>query len=103
MNTIQPLLVPCTGALADLHVIPDPSDSKQLHLYWGTALLQVLPRDKNSVLFRIVVGLLLNLKFRIGALAKVFDVSEKTLRVWRHAFTNGHWHDIAGDVHGSGS
>jgi hypothetical protein len=103
MSTIQPLLVPCTGTLADLHVTPHPSDPETVQVYWGTALLQILPRDKNSLLFRIVVGLLLNLKFRIGGMAKVFGVSEKTLRVWRNALTHGHWHDISGDFHGPGA
>jgi len=103
MINIQPLLVPCRGALADLLVTPDPSDTEKLHVYWGTALLQVLPRDKTSPLFRIVVGLLLCLKFRIGAVSRVFGVSEKTLRVWRDGLLNGEWHDIAGSFHGPGA
>ena len=75
MNTIQPVLVPSTGTLANLHVTTNSSTPDSLHVYWGTALLQVIPRDKNSLLFRIIVGLLLNLKFRIGAVAKAFGVS----------------------------
>ena len=82
MTTVQPVLVPCTGTLADLHVSVDPSAPDDLHIYWGTALLQVIPRDKNSLLFRIGLGLLLNLKFRIDCLAKAFGISEKPLRIW---------------------
>ena len=37
MHTLQPVLVPCKGTLADLHVEPDPSDPKCLSVYWGTA------------------------------------------------------------------
>ena len=89
MNTIQPVLVPSTGTLANLHVTTNSSTPDSLHVYWGTALLQVIPRDKNSLLFRISVSLLLNLKFRIGAVAKAFGVSEKPLRTWRDALKNG--------------
>ena len=100
MSTIQPVLVPSTGTLADLHVTINPSVPDSLHVYWGTALLQVIPRDKNSLLFRIVVGLLLNLKFRIGGVAKAFGVSEKPLRIWRDALKNGDWLSLGGDLDG---
>ena len=96
MSTIQPLLVPCTGTLADLHVTVSPSSPDFFHVYWGTALLQAIPRNKNSLLFRVVVGLLLNLQFRIGAVAKAFGVSEKPLRTWREALKNGDWSGIGG-------
>ncbi len=89
MSAIQPVLVPSTGTLADLHVTVDPSSADHFQIYWGTALLQVIPRDKTSMLFRISAGLLLNLKFRIGGIAKAFGVSEKPLRIWRDALKNG--------------
>ena len=98
MSTIQPVLVPCTGTLADLHVIVDPSAPERFHVYWGTALLQVIPRDKNSLLFRIGVALLLNLKFRIGGVTKAFGVSEKPLRIWRDALKNGDWLSLGGEL-----
>ena len=98
MSTIQPILVPCTGTLADLHVTVDPSAPDRLHVYWGTALLQVIPRDKNSLLFRIGAGLLLNLKFRIGSVAKAFGISEKPLRIWRDALKKGDWSSLGGDL-----
>jgi len=98
MNTIQPVLVPSTGTLANLYVTTNSSTPDSLHVYWGTALLQVIPRDKNSLLFRISVGLLLNLKFRIGAVAKAFGVSEKPLRIWRDALKNGDLLSLVGDL-----
>ena len=98
MTTVQPVLVPCTGTLADLHVSADPSAPEHLHIYWGTALLQVIPRDKNSLLFRIGLGLLLNLKFRIGIVAKAFGVSEKSLRIWRDALKEGDWLSLCGKL-----
>ena len=98
MTTVQPVLVPCTGTLADLHVSVDPSTPERLHIYWGTALLQVIPRDKNSLLFRIGIGLLLNLKFRIGSIAKAFGVSEKPLRIWRDALKEGDWLSLCGKL-----
>ncbi len=91
MSTVQPVLIPSMGTLADLYVTVNSPAPDTLNVYWGTALLQVIPRDKNSVLFRVSAGLLLNLKFRIGAVAKAFGVSEKSLRVWRDALKNGDW------------
>ena len=35
-DTIQPLLVPSTDTLADLHVIPNPSDTEKLQVYLST-------------------------------------------------------------------
>ena len=98
MNTIQAVLVLCTGTLADVHVTIDPSAPERFHVYWGTALLQVIPRDKNSLLFRIGVALLLNLKFRIGGVAKAFGVSEKPLRIWRDALKKGDWLSLGGEL-----
>jgi len=100
MSTIQPVLVPSTATLADLHVTTNSSTPNSLHVYWGTALLQVIPRDKNALLFRISVGLLLNLKFRIGAVAKAFGVSEKPLRTWRDALKNGDLLSLGGYLDG---
>lgn len=100
MNTIQPLLVPCTGTLADLHVTVDQMAPTDFTVYWGTALLQRVPNDKNSVLFRIIVALLLNLNFRIGSVAKAFGVSEKPLRRWRDALKHGDWASIGGNNDG---
>lgn len=102
MATLQPVLVPCNGVLADLHVAIDPRHPDQLQLFWGTAVLHVIPRDKNSLIFRIVAALLANLKFKMSAITAGFGVSEKTLREWRAALSSGDWNQLAPIFHGPG-
>ena len=75
MANIQPCLIPCKGTLADLHVVNDPNDSDRIQVFWGTSVLQVIPRNKNSVIFRLVAGLLAMLKFKMSSICETFDIS----------------------------
>lgn len=103
MPNLQPLLVPCKGVLGDLHAYPDPADSSRLLIWWGTALLQAVPRDRESLAFRIVACLLLNLKFSVVAVARVLGVSRGTLRNWQEAFNAGRWEAVEGRFPGPGA
>ena len=48
MTNIQPCLVPCKGTLADLHVVDDPNNSNTIQVFWGTSVLQVIPRNRGT-------------------------------------------------------
>ena len=89
MSKLQPLLVPCKGCMADLTVCEDDAFPDSLAVYWGTAVLQRLPRDNDSFVFKLLGGWLFNLKFRISELEKCFGVSAKTLRRWGSALVSG--------------
>ena len=102
MARIQPCLVPCRGTLADLHVVNDPNNSDRIQVYWGTSVLQVIPRNKNSVIFRLVAGMLALFKFKMGSICKTFEISEKTLRSWREALSRGDRDSISEIFHGPG-
>jgi len=102
VTTIQPCLVPCKGTLADLHVVDDPNNSDTIQVFWGTSVLQVIPRNKNSVIFRLVAGLLAMLKFKMSSICETFDISEKTLRQWREALSRGDWDGVSEIFHGPG-
>jgi len=102
MANIQPCLVPCKGTLADLHVVNDPDHSDRIQVFWGTSVLQVIPRNKNSVIFRLVAGLLAMLKFKMNSICETFEISEKTLRAWREALSRGDWDSLSEIFHGPG-
>ena len=89
MSKLQPLLVPCKGCMADLTVCEDDAFPDSLAVYWGTAVLQRLPRDNDSFVFKLLGGWLFNLKFRISELERCFGVSAKTLRRWGSALVSG--------------
>jgi len=101
--SVQPLLTPCKGALVDLALGFDAAKPDQLQLYWGTALLQVIPRDPDSLLFRMTAGLLTSLKVNMGSLEECLGVTGKTLRRWRDALLNDDWHELAAVFHGTGA
>jgi hypothetical protein len=77
--TIQPVLVPCQGS-ADLFVTSDPGDPEMLHIYWGTALLQRVPRQGCHPLLRLTAGLLYNLRFPLCKLEECLPLCGKTIR-----------------------
>ncbi len=81
---IQPLLTPCKRADADLQIHLS-QDEDVMEIYWGTALLQRVPRDPSSVLCRAMAGVLVNLGFPFSELEKCFPVCDKTLRNWGKA------------------
>ena len=97
---IQPLLAPCKGTLADLVISADPANPDQLQLYWGTALLMVIPRDRDSLIFRMTAGLLASLKLNMTSLEDCLEVTGKTLRKWRDALLDGDWEPLSPVFHG---
>lgn len=100
---IQSLLTPSKGALADLVLSVDPANPDQLQLYWGTALLMVVPRDRDSLLFRTTAGLLGALNLNMTSLEECLGVTGKTLRKWRDALLAGDWEPLAAVFHGPGA
>jgi len=99
---LQPILLPCKGSAVDLVLSVDPLNADHLHLYWGTSLLQVIPREQNSLLFRVVGGLLTGLGFKMSALEEALGTTAKTLRKWGNALRNGDWETLAAVFHGPG-
>lgn len=101
--TLQPMLIPCKGAAVDLTLTVDPKNPERLQLFWGTALLQVVPRDKNSLLFRVVAGMLTELGLKMSSLEECFGITSKTLHRWSNALCGGEWDSLADVFHGPGA
>lgn len=100
---LQPILVPCKGTAVDLVLSVDPANDDHLHLFWGTSLLQVIPRDHDSLLFRVVGGMLTGLGFKMSAIEEAFRTTAKTLRKWADALRKGNWEALAAVFHGPGA
>lgn len=90
-NMLQPVLVPVNGTKADLHAnyVKDADGIDQIEIYWGCCLLQTMPADPKLFEYRMIVGLLYNLKFGLESLEKFFNTSAKTIRRWGNALRNG--------------
>ena len=103
MSKLQPLLVPYKGCGADLMICKDDTFPNSLAVYWGTAILQRVPRDSDSFVFKFLGAWLFNLRFRIGELEKCFGVTAKTLRRWGGALASGDMHRLHRAFSGPGA
>jgi hypothetical protein len=65
------------------------SDKPELHVYYGFELLEVVPDDKTSPQFRLMVAQLYNAGIRGLTLIEVFDVDPKSMRKWGRALKSG--------------
>ena len=65
---------------------PDKSD---LHVYYGLELLEVVPDDKESPRFKLMVAQLYNAGVKGITLSDVFNVDRKVMRHWGRALKSG--------------
>ena len=69
-------------------VYRDP-DKSELHVYYGFELLEVVPDDKESPRFKLMVAQLFNAGVKGVTLSKVFKVDRKVMRGWGRALKSG--------------
>lgn len=62
---------------------------KELHVYYGFELLEVVPDDKTSPRFRLMVAQLYNAGVKGLTLIDVFEVDPKSMRKWGRALKSG--------------
>jgi transposase len=101
--SIQPVLTPCKGCLCDVTIQADPSDPDRLLLSWGLALILALPRDRNSLLFRVTAVLLAGMGLSLSSLEGCLGVTAKTLRSWLKDLREGKWQQHSALFHGPGA
>ena len=65
------------------------ADEKQLHVYYGLELLEVVPNDRDSPPYRLLAARLYNAGLRVATLQAVFGLDRKTLRTWGLALRSG--------------
>jgi hypothetical protein len=61
----------------------------ELHVYYGLELLEVVPDDKESARFKLMVAQLYNAGIKGITLSDVFKVDRKVMRNWGRALKSG--------------
>jgi hypothetical protein len=69
-------------------VYRDP-DKSHLHVYYGLELLEVVPDDKQSPQFKLMIAQLFNAGVKGVTLSDVFNVDRKVMRNWGQALKSG--------------
>ena len=62
---------------------------KEIHVYYGLELLEVVPNDSHSPAYRLLGSRLYNAGLRVRTLETVFGLDRKTLRRWGMALRSG--------------
>lgn len=62
---------------------------KELHVYYGLELLEVVPNDRDSPAYRLLAARLSNAGVRVATLEAVFGLDRKTMRTWGLALRSG--------------
>ena len=62
---------------------------KEIHVYYGLEVLEVVPNDPRSPAYRLLGGRLYNAGLRVRTLEGVFGLDRKTLRKWGLALRSG--------------
>ena len=65
------------------------ADQKELHVYYGLELLEVVPQDRHSPAYRLLAARLYNAGVRVATLEAVFGLDRKTMRHWGRALRSG--------------
>jgi len=73
---------PCLSVCRD-------AKKRELHVYYGFELFEVVPDDRNDMRFKLMVAHLYNAGVKVIALAEVFEVDPKTMRHWGRALRSG--------------
>jgi hypothetical protein len=63
----------------------EPSAAASLHVYYGAELLEVVPEDRRSPAFKLLVGRLYNAGVKAVTLQQSFGVDRKTMQRWGRA------------------
>jgi transposase len=64
-------------------------EKKEIHVYYGAALLEILPDDRDSAQIKHLVGRLYNAGVSAKRLTEVFNYSFHTIQRWGHAIQTG--------------
>lgn len=76
---------------------------RELHVYYGFELLEVVPDDKTSPLFKLMVAQLYNAGVKGVTLVEVFSVDPKYMRKWGRALKSGDPETLVNALQGRGA
>ena len=87
-NTCGQLILGTDKRNPCLEVYQDESE-KHLHVYYGFELLEVVPKDRESMPYKLLTAQLFNAGLKVKALEEVLLVNHKTMRRWGDAVRSG--------------
>jgi hypothetical protein len=64
-------------------------EEKNIHVYYGLELLEVVPNNRESPAYRLLAARLYNANVRVRTLEEVFGLDRKTMRKWGLALRSG--------------
>src|SRR5437667_6331687 len=62
---------------------------EQFHVYYGFELLEVVPNDRESMPYKLLVAQLFNAGLKVKSLERTFQVDHKTMSRWGEAVCSG--------------
>ena len=87
-NTCGQLILGTDKRNPCLELYQDESE-EHLHLYYGFELLEVVPNDRESMSFKLMVAQLYNAGLKVKALEETLLVNHKTMARWGEAVCSG--------------
>jgi hypothetical protein len=60
-------------------------EEKNIHVYYGLELLEVVPNDPEHSAYKLLAGRLYNAGLKVAVLEEVFQADRKTIRLWGRA------------------
>ena len=99
---LQPILMPVKGA-PDIVLSIDPRFPDELFVFLGMAMLEKIPRVREHVAFKMLLGRLYNGGVSASLLTRLFGVARSTLRRWGRALKSGDMDRIRRAFSGQGA
>src|SRR5205814_4059422 len=69
---------------------------ERFHVYYGFELLEVVPNDRESMPYKLMVAQLYNARLKVKALEETFQVNHKTMARWGEAVRSGKPEELLG-------
>jgi len=99
---LQPILMPVKGT-PDILLSIDPKSPEELFVFLGMAMLEKVPRVREHLAFKMLLGRLYNAGVHSRTLTKTFGVARSTLRRWGRALKTGDMERIRRAFSGQGA
>ena len=99
---LQPILVPVKGT-PDIVLSIDPKSPEELFVFLGMAMLEKVPRLREHLAFKMLLGRLYNGGVSASMLTRLFGVARSTLRRWGRALKSGDMERIRRAFSGQGA
>jgi hypothetical protein len=86
-----------------LFTICRTNDSKEIYVYYGAALLEIIKDDKNDPAFKLLLARLYNARVNCSIMVKKFGIARTTMKRWGDALRSGDHERLVTALSGSGS